>query len=175
MPAVLEAAAEHKETQKVVPIAEVALTDCLLTWYVQGTREEARQVCQQWHVHGRTGAIARGAVCSGETTTHVRDSTLLGRASREGIALALKQKGYILDKLRFAMLSCRRRCFKAGQRIGRICSAKSVDDIQRQVERYHSMRFFACSLLGRRRLSQVSARSGLCSHDLASMQNDSSA
>lgn len=70
VPAVMEAAQEHKEVQKVRVTAFLfhsgktgnhrALT--LNT----GTREEVGQVCQQWHVDGGAGTAAGGAVCSSE-------------------------------------------------------------------------------------------------------------
>lgn len=65
--AVMEAAAEHKEVQKVssnmlsLPVpCELSLANSK-----SGPREKGRQVCKQRHVHGRAGPSTRRAICSG--------------------------------------------------------------------------------------------------------------
>lgn len=92
VPAVMEAAAEHKEVQKVWWFSLFAckntgfqLMFTLLTGHsTPGSRKEGGQICKQRHVHGGARTIARGAVCSSQAEAQLRASlevSLLHRAS----------------------------------------------------------------------------------------------
>lgn len=74
VPAVLEAAAEHKEVQKVraclpFPKRHCGLSMTLTSW--TGPREEGGQVCQQRHVHGGARSAAGRAICRSQAAPHL--------------------------------------------------------------------------------------------------------
>lgn len=72
--AVQEAAAEHKEVQKVrlTPIFPLRMVNLALLTRLTGAGKEAGQVRQQWYEHGGTCSAARGAVCSSKRATRLR-------------------------------------------------------------------------------------------------------
>lgn len=71
VPAVLDAAAEHKEVQKVRRRRRGVLCRTLTTNVSAGPREESKQVPGKRPITRGVGAIAAGAVCPGSCKTYV--------------------------------------------------------------------------------------------------------
>ena len=72
--AVQEAAAEHKEVQKVrfLSIFSLHTVKPVLLTRLTGAGKETGQVRQQWYEYGRTCSSAGGAICASKRTTRLR-------------------------------------------------------------------------------------------------------